>query len=96
MSDDTLTLKKLLGIDANNIFDTGLAEGGPEGLHIRKRAGEVRWAAVTGQIGDWAVYCGPADWTPHMAARSGDKLYDINKVKMVVPCDDEAAGRYRQ
>lgn len=92
----TLTLELLQRLGPRVIIDTGLIDGGPNGINIRSRPGEVRWVAVTGDNLDWVVYVGPPDWDLHAVSRSGDKVYDINNIKKVVPCDDEAAGRYRQ
>lgn len=92
----TLTIELLRRLGPKVIIDTGIAEGGPSGLNARSRAGELRWCAVTGAGEDWAVYVGPADWNVWQVSRSGDKLYDINNVKKVVPCDEAAAGRYRK
>lgn len=89
-----LTLKLLQGYKPHIIMDTGHYEDGPEGLGMSSRPRDVRWVAVTYPDGLWAVFVAPADWDPWQAARSGDMVKDINKVRLVVPCDDAAAERY--
>lgn len=91
-----LTLEKLRQAGKRVIFDTGICEGGPDGINVRSRPGELRWVAVTGDGDDWAVYVAPIDWNAWAVARSGDKVHDINNVKKVVPCDEATAGRYRK
>lgn len=92
----TLTLEILKRMGPRVIIDTGLYEGGPDGLNVRSRVGVVRFVAVTGDSTDWAVYVGPKDWNAWAVARSGDKVHDMDKIKLVVPCDEAAAGRYRK
>lgn len=70
----------------------------------------VKWVAIRGGIHDWAIYhsmdaniC-KADYfddsehlnaSTEQIARGGAKLYDENKIKEFVPCDDEAFALYR-
>jgi hypothetical protein len=91
-----LTLATLGRYGPGEVIDCGKADGGKAGLDVYDEPGEVSWCAVTGQAGDWAVYVGPAKWTWHEVARMGNKIHDINKVRMVVPCDAAAVKKYRR
>ena len=70
----------------------------------------VNWVAIRGSIHDWAIYHSldanlePADYldgTTHLQAtneqiaRGGAKLYNKNKIKEFVHCDDESLKMYR-
>lgn len=56
---------------------------------------EVAWVAVRGNVADWAIYFGAPILTPEEIKRIGNKVYDLNIVKDVMPCTDEALKRYR-
>lgn len=68
---------------------------------------EVRWVATRGGIYDWAIYHSfhtnitmfashpHTEASDRMIAENGEKLHDIEKVKELVPCDEEALEMYR-
>lgn len=70
----------------------------------------VRFVAVRGTINDWAIYhslssnftgvLGLDDKDTYILPDSiieklGDKLRNVEDIKKLVPCDDEAFGNYR-
>lgn len=70
----------------------------------------VKWIAIRGGIHDWAIYHSldanleKADYldgkehlkaSKEMIASCGAKLHNGDKIKKLVPCDEEAFGMYR-
>jgi len=90
-----LTLEKLKGIQKHAIFATGTAMDNELGLFMANTGKELRWVAVTGEIGDWCIYCHFADRSQEWIRNQGDKVCSERNIKMCVPCDDEAFKRYR-
>ena len=104
-----LTLQQLKDMKPNTIFDSGIAEiphpwygQSPE----YPKTVEVKWVAIRGGIHDWAIYHSfhtNLDFyvTEHikapdqLIADQGQKLHDINLVKELVLCDEEALQMYR-
>lgn len=66
---------------------------------------EVNWIAIRGGIWDWAIYhsfhtnitmyTNHLDATNEMIARDGQKLHDMEVVRELVPCTNEALAMYR-
>lgn len=112
-----LTLEDLKQMETNSIFVMG--EGyiphpwfndatvslESDGYHTR-----VKFVAITGNIGDWAIYhsldanitqADFLDSTEHLnasvdkVARTGAKLHDREYIRKLVPCTDEALKKYR-
>ena len=56
----------------------------------------VKWVAVSGNNHyDWAVYYGYPDMSNQKIADSGSKMFTLEVVKELVPCDEEAFKMYR-
>jgi len=89
-----LTLQKLKDMNPGTIFEFKLGSNGER---------TFMWVAVRGDIHDWAIYtslnaipmvdfwAGDKDGIATM----GDKVYDKESIKKLVPCDDEAFAMYR-
>ncbi len=54
-----------------------------------------RWVAVAGAVNDWAIYFDHEGHTYRFIHEWGKKLYDVDKIKKLVPCTDEALKNYR-
>jgi len=89
-----LTLQQLKEMKPHTIFEF--------------KAGEMdgrtfMWVAVRGGIHDWAIYTSLSAvpfvdfWGADKKelARRGDKLFNKEKIRELVPCDDEAFAMYR-
>ncbi len=90
-----LTLEDLNKLETHIIFATGLSFDCEHGLFMTGSGKKLRWVAVTGEIGDWTIYCLFADKTIEWVRRHGDKVCMERHIKMLVPCDDEAFKMYR-
>lgn len=55
----------------------------------------VRWVAVRGGIHDFAVYYHNIDMTKEFIRDCGEKVHNMDVVKTLVPCDEEALEMYR-
>ena len=56
---------------------------------------EMIWVAKRGYIHDWAIYI---TWKTNgldYCISNGDKLFNPNVIRRLVPCDDEAFKMYR-
>lgn len=70
--------------------------------HLHKK---LRWVAVRGIINDWTIYIHwelkgtkfplSEAFKNSEIARKGDKIYNPDIIKRLVPCDDEAFKLYR-
>jgi len=89
-----LTLKSLKETKAG-IFASGVMHDDPAGINMTNSGKLLRWVAVKGERGDWAVYCHFANRTKESIRLSGDKIISKHNVKRVVPCTDEAFELYR-
>jgi hypothetical protein len=91
-----LTLEKLRSMDPG-VFDSGVIPNSPEGVYMTflNQGKELRWVASRGGIHDWAIYIhwaeNPIDWVKDY----GDKVTDVNHIKKLVDCDEEALKMYR-
>lgn len=81
-----LTIEKLNSLPKHEIFACGFTwDSGYD----------VKWVAVTGEIGDWAIYYHYADKSNEEVKRIGDKFFTESKIRSLVPCDDSAFKMYR-
>jgi len=55
----------------------------------------VRWVAVRGGVGDWAIYYHHADKSVEFVRNSGDKCIFPDVIRELIPCTDEAFKKYR-
>ena len=90
-----LTVEDLVKLPKHEIFASGTALDNEQGLFITNSGKELRWVAVTGEIGDWCIYCHFTHYPPDYIQRYGDKVCIKRNIQMCVPCDDEAFKRYR-
>ena len=90
-----LTIAELDKLPKHEIFMSGTANDDPDGLFMANTKKQLRWVAVTGEIGDWCIYCHFADKNEEWIKRRGDKVCMENHIRKLVPCDDEAFKRYR-
>jgi len=89
------TLEELHLLPPNEIFATGTILDNENGLFMTGSNKELRWVAVTGAIGDWAVYCHFVENSVEWIKNQGDKVYNERNIRRCVPCTDEAFAYYR-
>jgi len=90
-----LTLEKLKSLPQNEVFATGIMLDNEDGLFMLGSNREIRFVAVTGAIGDWAVYAHFAENSVESIRDYGDKVHDEQNIRRCVPCTDEAFAYYR-
>lgn len=90
-----LTLEKLKQMEPHTMFASGTRTDSPEGLFMMNTGKVLRWVAVSGGIGDWAIYCHFVDKSEQWIKANGDKVSSEENIKKLVPCDDEAFQMYR-
>lgn len=73
----------------------GTAVDGPTGLNIWGSGKTIRFVVIRGGIPDWAVYCGPIDWSVDKIAREGDKVIGRQNLENIAAFDYEVAKMYR-
>jgi hypothetical protein len=54
-----------------------------------------RWVAVRGDVYDWAIYYHRLDRSVAQVQFEGDKVFTAERIRALVPCDDEAFALYR-
>jgi len=91
-----LTLKMLKDMPPHTIFATGIAKDSVEELNMFGGGRNLRWVAKRGGIYDWAIYAHHSDYSISEVASIGDKVFEENHIKNLVPCDDEAYAMYRR
>lgn len=83
----TLTKERLLKVKPGKPFATGLL--------VTSDGKLSRWVAKRGQVNDWAIYQGEqAELLQIM--EHGNKVYDNEDIKRLVPCDKSALSLYRK
>ena len=90
-----LTTEMLDAVRPGEIFLTGEIVDSPLGMNMAGTGKQLRWVAVMGTVGDWAVYCQYSDKSPDWVKSHGDKVRDKENIRRVVSCDDAAFARYR-
>lgn len=90
-----LTKLVLSALPKHEIFATGTSNDDPEGLFMANTNRQLRWVAVTGEIGDWCVYVHFADKDKEWIKKHGDKVEHDIHIKKLVLCDDESFKMYR-
>ena len=92
---EELTLEKLKEMSPG-IFAEGVSTDSPEGIHMTGSGQQLRWVAVRGGIHDWAIYCHHAEHDAEWIKGQGDKTHNLETVKKLVPCNEEALEMYRR
>jgi len=92
-----LSLDDLREMKPGTIFATGNIENGTDDVikipfSLPSLPNTIKWVAKRGQIHDWAIYYGLSDTD---VVNCGFKLYNIVKIKELVPCLQEALEIYR-
>lgn len=92
-----ITLQQLKDMKPGEIFATGIINDGPTGINLANTGKTLRWVACAGRggVGDWAIYAHTDDHDAEWIQQQGDKVQSEENIKKLVPCDDEAFGRYR-
>ena len=90
-----ITVEQLNDFDKHTIFAYGHCSDDPKGVNITGSGGILKWVAVTGEVGDWAIYCHWADNTYVWIKDYGDKIVRREHIRKLVPCTDEALHKYR-
>ena len=91
----TLTLVDLKAMKPETIFATGTAFDNASGINMTNSGKVLRWVAVRGGFHDWCIYCHYADKSEYEVKSNGDKVFNKDIIRRLVPCDDEAFGYYR-
>jgi len=81
-----LTLEMLKEMAPDTVFAQGTVSEDSQPMH---------WFAQRGGIEDWAICYGPIDWPDGKVLSQGAKFFSEDKIKLLVPCDDEAFKMYR-
>lgn len=92
---DILTTDILDRLPKHEIFATGIIADNEHGINKLGSGKMLRWVAVTGEIGDWAIYCHYDNFSPNHIKNLGDKVFSPVSIRRVVKCDDAAFARYR-
>jgi len=91
-----LDIKTLDSMPLGTIFATGTVVDSPAGINKSGSNKELRWIAKVGDgIHDWCIYIYYVDYSIEEVARIGDKVYNYNNIKSLVPCTDEVFEKYR-
>lgn len=80
------------------MFATGVVPNNEDGIFATREHPDrmIRWVAKRGEIHDWAIYYHWAEKDEDYVMKYGDKLYDKNIIRKLVPCDEEALNMYRR
>ncbi len=89
------TLEMLNAVPKHTIFATGVLPDTADGLFMANTGKELRFVAVSGEIGDFCIYCHFADKDVEWIRHNGDKVCVERHIKRCVPMDDEVFARYR-
>jgi len=92
---EKLTVEKLTEMEPGTIFARGEIIDSPLGVNLEATNKMLRWAAVRGDIGDWAIYAHYADKSEDYVLRRGEKIHWEGHIRKLVPCDDFALMVYR-
>lgn len=90
-----LSLKQLQDMPPHTSFALGKVWDSPNGVNMTNSGKELKWIAKRGEIHDWAIYIGWATQSNEYIKTQGDKIYNKEIIKKLVPCDDEALEMYR-
>lgn len=94
-----LTTKDLETLQPGTVIAHGTVPNSPESDGIYMTTNNVgkmlMWAAIMGHAHDWTVYIHWAENGIEHVKSNGDKIANMDNVKMLVPCSDEALKHYR-
>lgn len=93
---DVLTPELLDRLPAQEIFATGILLDNEYGINMTGSGKPLRWVAVTGAIGDWAIYCYWSWFSPTSVKTDGDKVFARRYIENCILVDDAAFARYRR
>lgn len=91
-----LTRQEIIDMPPQTIFAEGTAIDNDKGINFDRTNKMLRWVAVRGYGHDWAVYVAPEEWNKRTVADHGHKLQNIDTIRRLVECDDEAISMYRK
>ena len=91
----TLTLADLKALEPETLFASGITVDNVNGINMTGSGKALRWVAVRGGIHDWTIYCHFADKSEYEVKSNGDKVFNKDIIRRLVPCDDEAFSYYR-
>jgi len=95
MTNQTLTIERLLEMAPHETIASGEIIDNPEGINMTNSGKLLKWIAKRGGIHDWAIYCHWAyhDWL--FIEDQGDKVTSDTNILKLVPATDEALAMYR-
>jgi hypothetical protein len=90
-----LTIQKLKDMEPGTIIAQGTCMDNEYGINATRSGRLLRWVAVRGGIHDWTIYYHWASESLEFVKAHGDKLFNLDTIRRLVPCDDEAFEIYR-
>lgn len=73
----------------------GTTTDSAKGINMNRTGKTIRFVVVRGEAPDWAVYCGPLDWSIDKIAREGSKVIGRQNLENIAAFDYEVAKMYR-
>lgn len=97
MSPPILTVEMLESMDPYSVIASGVVDNSPEGIFVTRYHPEekVMWVAKRGYIHDWTIYYHWEKYEQRYVLEHGDKLFNRETIRRLVPCTDEAFLLYR-
>lgn len=102
-----LTLEQLKAMPPGTCFAEGITTNDPQGYFVTREhpSRKMYWIAKRGEIPDWTIYCGWAEYQPgdspfapigkEMILRTGDKVTNRDVIRKLVPANEDAFKMYR-
>lgn len=90
-----LTLQQLKDMAPGTVFASGETVDSSEGINFDNTGASLRWVAVRGSIHDWAIYADLFYKEEAEVRDMGNKVFNRETIKKLVPCDNEALEMYR-
>ena len=91
-----LDIERLNALKPGEVFQWGETVDSLKGINWTGSGRKLRWVAVSGRTGgDWAIYAYWAEAEYYAITQYGDQIHDLDTVRNLVPCANEALARYR-
>lgn len=78
----------------NSLEPGTVIAAGPDNNQILSDFTPIRWIAVKRPNDTWGIYYGEIRTPESEILKNGDKVYDTEIIKKLVPCDEEALLMY--
>ena len=90
-----LDIEMLKAMPPHCHFACGNVIDNPEGINMCNTGKQLKWVAVRGGIPDWTIYILWDTYSYTEISRMGDKVFNRESIRKLVPCTDEAFKMYR-